>query len=88
MVSSLNKNQIIFRLAHLTDIFQQLNKVNLKLQEKEGQSLISLTPRAGLKGKGARGNFYWRAPMAYFMTSSFVKFMFPLIRNVLVCFFQ
>jgi len=28
------------------------------------------------------------APMTYFMTSSFVKFMFSLIRNVLVCFFQ
>jgi len=44
--------------------------------------------RAGLKGRGARGNFHWRAPMTYFMTSSFVKFMFSLIRNVLLCFFQ
>ena len=30
-------------------------------------------PRAGLKGRGARGNFPWRAPMMYFMTLSFVK---------------
>jgi len=28
--------------------------------------------RAGLKGRGARDNFHWRAPMTYFMTSSFV----------------
>ena len=27
-------------------------------------------------GMGARGNFHWRAPMTYFMTSSFVKFVF------------
>jgi len=26
-------------------------------------------PRAGLKGRGARGNFHWRAPMTYFVTS-------------------
>jgi len=44
--------------------------------------------RARLKGLGALGNFYWRVPMTSFMTSSFVKFMFSLIRNVLVCFFQ
>jgi len=44
--------------------------------------------RAGLKGRGARGNFYWRAPMTKFMTSSFVKCMFSVIRNVVVCFFQ
>ena len=40
--------------------------------------------RAGLKGGRTRGNLHWRAPMA----SSFVKFMFSLIRNVLVCVFQ
>jgi len=45
------------------------------------------TVRAGLKGRGARVSFHWRAPMTYFMTSSFVKF-FLLIRNVLICFFQ
>jgi len=44
--------------------------------------------RAGLKGRGARGNFYWRAPMTYFMTSSFVKvtfslIFFPIVENVL-----
>jgi len=44
--------------------------------------------RAGLKGRGALGNFQWRAPMTDFTTSSFVKYMFPLIRNVLVCFFR
>ena len=44
--------------------------------------------RAGLKGRGVRGNFHWRAPMTYFMTSSFVKFTFSLICNILVCFFQ
>jgi len=44
--------------------------------------------RAELKVMGARCNFHWRAPITYFMTSSFVKFMFSLIRNVLLCFFQ
>jgi len=47
-----------------------------------------LMGRAGTKGSRARGNFHWRAPMSYFMTSSFVKFMFSLIHTVLVCFFQ
>jgi len=37
--------------------------------------------RAGLNGLGARGDFYWRAPMTYFMMSSFVKVMFLLIRK-------
>jgi len=32
--------------------------------------------RAGLKGRGARGNFHCKAPLTYFMTSSFVKFVF------------
>jgi len=41
-----------------------------------------------IKGYGARSNFYSRAPMTYLMTSSFVKYMFSLIRNILVCFFQ
>jgi len=44
--------------------------------------------RVGFKGTGVRANFHWRAPMTYFMTSSFIKFMFSLICNVLVCFFQ
>ena len=44
--------------------------------------------RAGLKGRGARGNFYCRAPMMYFMTSYFVKITLLLIRNVLVCFYR
>ena len=44
--------------------------------------------RAGLKGRGARGNFYWRAPMTWFMTSSLVKVMFSLIRKVPVWFFR
>jgi len=35
-----------------------------------------LAVRAGLKGTGTRGNFHSRAPMTYFMTSSFVKFVF------------
>jgi len=38
--------------------------------------------RAGLKGRGARGNFYCRAPMTYFNASSFVKITFALTRNV------
>jgi len=29
-------------------------------------------PRAGLKGRRARGNFHWRAPMTYYMMLSFV----------------
>jgi len=32
--------------------------------------------KAGLKGTGARGNFHSRAPITYYMTSSFVKFVF------------
>ena len=44
--------------------------------------------RAGLKGRGARGNFYWRAPMTQFVTSLFIKDMFSLICKVLVCFFR
>jgi len=44
--------------------------------------------RTELKIRGARVDFYWRATMTCFMTSSFVKFIFSLIRNVLVCFFQ
>jgi len=47
-----------------------------------------LVSRARLKGRGARGNFHWRAPMTYVMTSLFVKFMFSLIRNIIVRFFQ
>jgi len=53
--------------------------------------LIFLAPApaiAGLKGRAARGKFHSRAPMTYFMTSSFVKFMFSLIRNVLFRFIQ
>ena len=36
----------------------------------------SLVIRAGLKARGARGNFHWRATITYFMTSSFIKFVF------------
>jgi len=38
--------------------------------------LLIAETRAGLKGKGARGNFHCRAPMTYFMTSYFVKITF------------
>jgi len=41
-----------------------------------------IVSRAGLKGRGARGSFYRRAPKTRFMTSSFVKVMFSLIRKV------
>jgi len=44
--------------------------------------------RAGLKGKGARGNFHCSAPMTCFMTSYFVKIAFSLIRNIFACFFR
>ena len=36
---------------------------------------ISLA-RAGLKDRGAQGNFHWRTPTTYFMTSSFVNYVF------------
>jgi len=39
MVSSLENNHFIFRLACLADIFQQLNKVNLKLQRR-GRTIV------------------------------------------------
>jgi len=32
--------------------------------------------RARLKGTGGGSNFHWSAPMTYFMTSSFLKFVF------------
>jgi len=51
-------------------------------------SFYVVVSRAGLKGRGARGNFFWRAPMTKFMTSSFVKVTFSLIRKVPVCFFR
>ena len=38
------------------------------------QSVLSSI--AGLKVRGARGNFHWRAPKTHFMTASFVKFVF------------
>jgi len=37
---------------------------------------MCLIDRAGLKGRGSRVNFHWRAVMTYFVTSSFVKFVF------------
>jgi len=46
VVSSLQNNHFIFCLAYLADIFQQPNKVNLRLQRREGQTSISLTPSA------------------------------------------
>jgi len=49
---------------------------------------IAFPGQSRIKRVGARGNFHWRAPMTYFMMSSFVKFLFSLIGNVLVCFFQ
>jgi len=57
--------------------------------KKEGayQGKILRCCQSRIKGQGARGNFHWRAPMTYFMTSSFVKCMFSQIGNVLVCFF-
>ena len=60
----------------------------MKICFVEQRRYAMLTSRAGLKGRGARGNFQWEAPMTYFMTSSFVKFTFSLIRKVPVCFFR
>jgi len=40
MVSSLENHHFIFRLACLADIFQQLNKVNLKLQGR-GRTIVN-----------------------------------------------
>ena len=40
------------------------------------------------KGWGGRGNFHWRAPETYFMTTSLVKFTYSLICKVLVCFLE
>ena len=53
-----------------------------------GDHYMPAISRAGVKGRRTQVNFHSRAPMTYFMTSSFVKFMFSLIRKVLVCFFQ
>ena len=38
-MSSLENNHFIFHLAHLADIFEQLNKVNLKLQGR-GRTIV------------------------------------------------
>jgi len=40
IVSSLENNHFICCLAHLADIFQQVNKVNLKLQAQERRRTI------------------------------------------------
>jgi len=48
-------------------------------------AVLQSAGRAELNGRGVRGNFNSRAPMTYFLTWSFVKIMFSLIRNVLVC---
>jgi len=40
MVSSLENNHFIYRLACLADIIQQLNKVNLKLQGR-GRTIVN-----------------------------------------------
>jgi len=42
MVSSHDNKHFISRLAYLADIFQQLNKVNLKLQRR-GRTIVDLT---------------------------------------------
>jgi len=55
-------------------------------QKIENLGKVTHDSRTGLKSRGARGNFHWRPPMTYFMSSSVVKFMFSLIRNVLVRF--
>jgi len=59
--------------SHCSKVFQESN---------------ALQHRAGLKGRGARGNFYWRSPITYFLKSSFVKGMYSLICKVLVCFIR
>jgi len=43
------------------------------------------TTRAGLIGRGARGNFYWRAPCKsyVFADSQGCRLFFPIIENVL-----
>ena len=53
----------------------------LKFQIFQGFSSVLITfvlhlYQSRIKGWGARGNFHWRAPMTYFVTSSFVKFVF------------
>jgi len=40
------------------------------------QAAEAAIPRAGLKAREVQGNFHWRAPIAYFMTSSFVNLCF------------
>jgi len=42
MVSSNDNNHFIFRLAYIADIFQQLNKANLKLQRR-GRTVVDFT---------------------------------------------
>jgi len=42
MVSSHDSNHFIFLLAYLSDIFQQLNKVILKLQRR-GRTIVDFT---------------------------------------------
>ena len=42
MVTSHDNNHFISRLEYLANIFQQLNKINLKLQTR-GRTIIDLT---------------------------------------------
>jgi len=42
MVSSHDNHRFISRLEYLADIFQQLNKVNLKLQSR-GRTVVDFT---------------------------------------------
>jgi len=55
-----------------------------------GEDRLATLPQyqSRIKGQGGPGQFYWWASMMYFMTSSFVKVMFSLIRKVPVCFFR
>jgi len=64
MVSSLENNHFIFCLACLADIFQQLHKVNLKLQGR-GRTIVDFNDTSAhfvekldnWKQKAQRGNF-------------------------------
>jgi len=70
------------RLKSTADLSAMTGETNTSDSKQEHRWMQSRN-----KGWGARDNFCCRAPMTYFMTSSFAKITFSLIPNVVVCFF-
>ena len=66
----------VFLLIEIFDLSDKELKYAKELFLKPYRKFYEVAGRAGLKGRGAKGNFHWRAPVTHSMTSSFVKFVF------------